>query len=828
MIRVAHVLPRPVAAQLYCVAATAVLAVIGLALAAVSYTTHSTYTVTALRDDGITAAGLAADVELLLERHRRMIASAPSRYDRLEMRTSARNAEDVARHIEDLVAQAKDPFMGGVAASLPVLVGHARRALFLRATATQNEADTALQDYIRVANRMQDQIHLHRSERIDVAKAGVDQLVQRGETVAGWILVLAIAAVVLLGPMSAWIIRGIVGRLTAITDTMRRLANTDTAVAVPSIADADEIGDMARAVQVFKSNALALQANQKEIEKLNGWFDIALNNMARGLSMFDSEQHLIVCNRTYRELYNLPAEIAKPGTSLAQIAGYWAERNPGAAAAALPAWCLAEGAALSSSGFAHTETHSLGDGRVINVSYQALDGGGWVDLHEDVTEKRRAEWRISQLAHFDPLTGIANRHYFLECLDRALKRAAAGEETFAVLWLDLDRFKEVNDTLGHPAGDVLLKLVSERLTSAVRSGDQVARLGGDEFAILQWGAAVGETEALALAARVCDVLSAPFSIAGQTVSIGVSIGVALAPAHGDTADGLIRNADIALYQAKSAGRGTTIVFCHEFEHRISARRRLQTDLKTAAELGQMEMHYQPIVGLRHQGVLGCEALMRWRHAERGMVSPAEFIPLAEETGLIGDLGRFALRQACRDAVSWPVTMKVAVNLSAAQFVALDLVETVRNALLDAGLPATRLELEVTETLLLQDNARTTGILHELRGMGVSIALDDFGTGYASLSYLRSFPFDKIKIDQTFVRDLPDRPDCVAIVKAVCGLAATLGMTTVAEGVETAAHLARVKEAGCDEAQGYLFCRPVPADEVASFLAQRVPMGATAG
>lgn len=821
MIMAAHMWPRSVAARLYCVAALAVVAVAGLAVAAVSYTTHSAQTVTALRDEGITAAGLAADVDLLLERHRRIIESAPSYVDRPAMRTNAASAEDVARQIEGLAGNAQDPFMGSVAASLPVLVGTSRRALFLLATATPGAAAAVIDDYVKVANRMQDQLRLHRTGRVDVAKAGVDQLVQHGDRVVRWLVISAVAIVLLVGPMSVLIIRSIVRRLKAITQTMQRLANTDTAVAVPSITDADEVGDMARAVQVFKSNALALFENKKEIEKLNGWFDIALNNMARGLSMFDGSQRLVVCNRTYRELYNLPDEAVRPGTRLPDIAAYWAHRNPGAAAAALPAWCDAGSRTVTALGTTATETHALGDGRVINVSYQALADGGWVDLHEDVTEKRRAEWRISQLAHFDPLTGIANRHYFLEGLARALKTTPAGQ-SFAVLWLDLDRFKEVNDTLGHPAGDALLKLVSERLTSAVRSGDQVARLGGDEFAILQWGAAVGEAEAVALAGRVCRVLNAPFILAGHPVSIGVSIGIALAPVHGQTPEALIRNADIALYRAKADGRGTVVVFRSEFEQRLSARRRLEADLRDAAEQGHLELHYQPVIGLRDQGVWGCEALMRWHHPERGMVSPAEFIPLAEETGLIGLLGGFALRQACRDAATWPASMKVAVNLSAAQFMTVDLIGTVREALEAAGLPPSRLELEVTETLLLQDNAKTHEVLHELRQMGVSIALDDFGTGYASLSYLRSFPFDKIKIDQTFVRDLPDRPDCVAIVKAVCGLAATLGMRTVAEGVETAEHLARVMEAGCDDAQGYLFCRPVPAIEIVEFLAARAP------
>jgi diguanylate cyclase (GGDEF)-like protein len=446
------------------------------------------------------------------------------------------------------------------------------------------------------------------------------------------------------------------------------------------------------------------------------------------------------------------------------------------------------------------------------INCQPLPDRGWVDMHEDVTEKHRSDTRIRELAEFDALTGLANRHHFLERLNRALLEIETSG-SFALFWLDLDHFKEVNDTFGHPAGDALLKAVCLRLTAAVRSTDLVARLGGDEFAILQTGRITNAGTALALANRLIETVSEPYQLFGQSVSIGVSIGIALAPLHGKTAEVLLKNGDIALYKAKAAGRGTAIIFEPDFENALKARRSIETELRRAVHSGELELHYQPILDLKLGQVTVCEALLRWHHPERGMIPPFEFIPIAEDIGVIGEIGAWALHEACRTASAWPPHVGVAVNLSATQFTTGDLCEIVADALRKSGLAPHRLELEVTETLLLGDEPGTHQTLSALAKSGVSIALDDFGTGYASLSYLRSFPFNKIKIDQTFVRDLPDRADCVAIVSAVANLARTLGMRTVAEGVETTAHLDLVTRAGCDEVQGYLFSRPVPAAEL---------------
>jgi diguanylate cyclase (GGDEF)-like protein len=451
---------------------------------------------------------------------------------------------------------------------------------------------------------------------------------------------------------------------------------------------------------------------------------------------------------------------------------------------------------------------------VFHVTCQPLAHGGWVDVHEEITEKLRSEEKIVELTRIDNLTGLSNRRHFHEAIEAAIR---ADEPEFAILWIDLDKFKDVNDTYGHPTGDALLCAVAQRLKASVRGTDFVARLGGDEFAIIMRAGSGCRDAASALAGRLCNILSQPCEVAGHTVAIGASIGIAMSPECGRSAEDLMRNADVALYRAKGDGRGGYVFFTSELEQSLQRRRRLEADLKTALAAGQLELHYQPIVDLRLGGVASCEALMRWTHPELGPVSPADFIPLAEATGLIVTLGAWAIREACRAASTWPGGVGVSVNLSAAQFTSSDLVAITESALADSGLPARRLELEVTETLLLRDEPRTRETLHDLRLLGVSIALDDFGTGYSSLSYLRNYPFDTLKIDQAFVRDINQREGTVAIVKAINELARSLGMRTVAEGVESLAHLEQVRAAGCARAQGYYFSKPVPESKVVEVL-----------
>jgi diguanylate cyclase (GGDEF)-like protein len=437
-------------------------------------------------------------------------------------------------------------------------------------------------------------------------------------------------------------------------------------------------------------------------------------------------------------------------------------------------------------------------------------------LQEETAERARAEALVTHMARHDALTRLPNRILFREELDDGLMRAHR-DEALAVLCLDLDNFKAVNDTLGHPVGDALLKVVAERLAECIGETDTVARLGGDEFAIVQTGAAQ-PVAATVLAQQLIETIAAPYEIDGHSVVIGTSIGIAIAPNDGSDPDAILKNADLALYRAKAEGRGNYRFFETAMDASMQVRRRLELDLRSALALDQFELMYQPLVDLTTAEIKGFEALLRWRHPVRGLVSPGEFIPLAEEIGLIGPIGAWVLRRACAEAATWPGHLSVAVNLSPAQFTGKGLVLDVVTALGASLLAPRRLELEITEAVLLHDTDATLATLTHLKELGVSISMDDFGTGYSSLSYLRKFPFDKIKIDQSFIRDLAVRPESMAIVRAVAGLGRSLGISTTAEGVETIDQLKTVKAEGCTQVQGFLLSRPLAASDVPRVLA----------
>jgi diguanylate cyclase (GGDEF)-like protein/PAS domain S-box-containing protein len=437
----------------------------------------------------------------------------------------------------------------------------------------------------------------------------------------------------------------------------------------------------------------------------------------------------------------------------------------------------------------------------------------------DVTEKRRAEARIAHMAHHDALTGLPNRVLFHERLEEALLRVRRGRDQLAVLYLDLDKFKNVNDSLGHAAGDKLLMAAADRLRTCLRGSDMVARFGGDEFAVLQMGLA-GPDEAGALADRIVTHLSEPYDIEGQQVVIGASAGIALAPVDGETCDQLLGNADMALYRAKEDGRRTFCFFQPGMGASLRAHRTLELNLRNALGAGEFEVYYQPLVTLETGVICGFEALLRWHHPLLGMVTPSEFIPLAEETGLIVPIGEWVLRQACAEAGAWPDNLKVAVNLSPVQFKKGNLPQLVFATLASSGLPAARLELEITESIFLAETKANLATLRSLRALGVGISMDDFGTGYSGLSYLRAFPCDKIKIDRSFISELSESADCMAIIRAITNLGSNLGIPTLAEGVETEEQLELLRKEGCTEMQGYLFSRPVPASEIAGLLSSR--------
>ncbi|HEU5275110.1 MAG TPA: EAL domain-containing protein [Xanthobacteraceae bacterium] len=436
-------------------------------------------------------------------------------------------------------------------------------------------------------------------------------------------------------------------------------------------------------------------------------------------------------------------------------------------------------------------------------------------LKQETEERVRAEALVNHMARHDALTLLPNRVLFRENLKQDIARARR-DHPLAVLCLDLDNFKAVNDTLGHPIGDALLKMVAERLAGCLETSDMVARLGGDEFAIVQREGSqpVG---ARVLAQSLIDAIGAPFDVDGHTVVIGTSVGIALAPNDGDGPDEALKNADLALYRAKAEGRGTYRFFEAAMDAEMQARRLLDLDLRAALARDEFELYYQPLVDLQAAELNGFEALLRWKHPVRGMVSPADFIPLAEEIGVITSIGAWVLKQACAEAARWPSHLTIAVNLSPVQFKNRALVLDVIAALGASGLAANRLELEITEAVMLQDTEATLATLRQLKDLGVHISMDDFGTGYSSLSYLRKFPFDKIKIDQSFVRDLESRPESMAIVRAVAGLGSTLGIPTTAEGVETLDQLKAVKAEGCTQVQGFLIGKPQPASQIPALL-----------
>jgi diguanylate cyclase (GGDEF)-like protein len=536
--------------------------------------------------------------------------------------------------------------------------------------------------------------------------------------------------------------------------------------------------------------------------------DRVLNNMSQGVLMFGPDTRLIFCNRRYAEIYGVPPEAARPGVTLRALLDL---RLAASTFSGDPDEYVAELLRKIARGKTTDDTVDLADGRVISIVNKPMTGGGWLATHEDITERRRAEEKIAHMARHDALTDLPNRVLLRERLEHELKRVKRGE-SLAVLCLDLDHFKSVNDTLGHPVGDELLKVVADRLRHCTREPDTIARLGGDEFAIIM--TSVGQpSDAATLSRRVRDSVTKPYDLDGHRVVIDISIGISIAPLDATDTDQLLKNADMALYGAKGDGRGAYRFFEPEMDARMQQRRELEMDLRQALINGEFELHYQPLVNLQSNDITGFEALLRWNHPTRGRIPPAEFIPIAEETGLIIQLGDWVLRRACQETARWPQELKIAVNLSPAQLKSRNLVQAVVGALAASGMPATRLQLEITESILMQNTFATLATLHKLRELGVQIAMDDFGTGYSSLSYLRSFPFDKIKIDRTFINDLTNGAEPLAIVHAVANLAKSLRMISTAEGVETRQQLEKLQAIGCTEMQGHIFSQARPAAEI---------------
>ncbi|MCK1712588.1 MULTISPECIES: EAL domain-containing protein [unclassified Bradyrhizobium] len=538
--------------------------------------------------------------------------------------------------------------------------------------------------------------------------------------------------------------------------------------------------------------------------------DTALNTMTQGLLMFDQDERLIICNRRYVEMYQLSTAVVKPGVHFRDVIQH--RHDTGSFHGDVDSYC---DGILSNVGLTQSAIVETADGRLIEIKNQPGAAGGWLATHDDVTERIRADERIAHMAHYDALTDLPNRVLMRGHLERRIAELSEGKP-FAILYIDVDEFKGINDSLGHEVGDELLRQVANRLRACVSGNDLVARLGGDEFAIVK-AATRDPAELTALAERILNTLRTPVDCNGQEIPTDASIGIAIAPDHGDNLDDLLKRADLAMYAAKSEGRRIFRIFVPEYDAKARQRRQLEFDLRQALARGEFEVHYQPLVDLAANVVTGCEALLRWHHPERGMVSPAEFIPVAEDTGLIGEIGEWVLRQACTEAASWPGDIHIAVNVSPVQFRSRTLALKVAAALAESGLAPGRLELEITETVLIRDDAEALTILQQLRELGVRIALDDFGTGYSSLSYLHRFPFDKIKIDRSFISDIGEPDDSSPIVRAVVHMAAARQMATTAEGVETEAQREVLRQLGCSQMQGWLFSPAVPAAKLKRLL-----------
>jgi diguanylate cyclase (GGDEF)-like protein/PAS domain S-box-containing protein len=649
--------------------------------------------------------------------------------------------------------------------------------------------------------------------RVVEATAAAAALNEREKMTMLIVLAIGSPAMVLISLLLARDIAMPIRRLTA---AMSALAERHYDVAIPAIAQTDEVGSMARAVQVFKEGMLRADALARQQQETQTFLDAVLEHVPAPI-LVKRASDLVFLH------VNRAAETFLGESRRTLIGKHLRDFVPPEQAETILRHDIEalSGATTTRDEMVVFLNNALGErlATVTRLTIAGEDGAPryLLTMMEDITARRQAERRAAYMAHYDALTDLPNRALFAERLDEALTAARFEEAQVAVLGLDLDGFKEVNDTLGHATGDALLKAVGQRLGQCVRRGDTVARLGGDEFCVVQSGVhAAADTEALA--ARLIEAVRAPFDLDGQQVFVGVSIGYAFSQV-GLGAAGLVKRADVALYSAKASGRGRACCYAVDMEAAVQQRRALENDLRAAVAATQLTLHYQPQVDLRTFDILGAEVLLRWNRPGHGEVSPSEFIPIAEETGLIGPLGAWLLGTACAEAVHWPAHMHVAVNVSPAQLRVPGFTRVVRDALTRTGLDPSRLELEVTEGVLMHDNSETLQGFAELRALGVRLALDDFGTGYASLAYLQKFRFDKIKIDRSFVRGLATDPNASAIVRAVVGLSRALGMRTNAEGIETDEDVELLRAHGCTEAQGYRFWRAMPAEQMRALVCE---------
>lgn len=671
--------------------------------------------------------------------------------------------------------------------------------------ATQFANGTTRLQYQAAVNELENLISHAKMQSQDAA-ARASSAVSRA--ISQSLAVLTIASMAALGVIF-WVQRNISGPLRNVAHAMRHLTVGDHTTPIPETTPRrDEIGVLILALAGYRdalihSREFAHNA-EREWERLRA----AVANMPVGLSMFDSSDRLIICNRIYCDMYGLPPEDTLRGRTCREI--FAVARQNGGIYDSISE--VVSDARTDLSNTTHL-VYETSDEHILALGIQCIADGGWIAIHEDITARRRVEEKIRHMARHDALTDLGNRILFRDSLEEALS-GLQETESVAVLCIDLDRFKNVNDTLGHPVGDALLQTVADRLRSCIGQNDIATRFGGDEFAIIQRGPVPQPEAASDLARRIVRIAGEPYEIEGQQIVIGASVGIAVAPIDGTDADTLLKNADMALYSAKSDGRGVYRFFRDEMSLQSQTRRLLELELRRALLADELCLHYQPMFSIEDRRVVGFEALLRWNHPARGLVAPNEFIWLAEEVGLIVPIGQWVMEQACREAVRWPAYVGIAVNVSPVQFRDRTFVDQVLEALKNSGLEPHRLEIEITERVLIADAPTTIAILHRLHELGVRIAMDDFGTGYSSLGYLRQFHFDRIKIDRSFIADLDENDQgSLAIVRAVAGLSSSLNIATTAEGVENEQQFERLRTEGCDTVQGFLLGMPAPAEDV---------------
>ncbi|WP_226576370.1 EAL domain-containing protein [Acuticoccus sediminis] len=698
------------------------------------------------------------------------------------------------------------------------LFAEARRLAAARASlaAGRLEVERLDEDYLTILNEAQDFVSRLNSD----AHASATVVIEQALAFVTISVVVYLIVATLLGMRVARKVTHPIDRLTQHAARISRSGDMQRLEDTAIVTRLDEIGELARA---FNAMIADLQyARRRLVEQSEAKVQVqyqrlvsAIGSLRHGLIMYDREHNVVIWNDRLAEIYDFDMDFAAPGVPLRDVIGELIRQDVIDAGHELVS--IARDAVGTRQPVAYTI--ALNDGRSIAISSSPTPDGGAVSVHEDITERLQSQERIAFMALHDMLTELPNRVAFRDRLVAALSRVPRGHP-LAVLAFDLDHFKHVNDTLGHPVGDTLLKSVAERVRACLRPSDTFARLGGDEFAIVQLDIEAPRM-ASALAARMIAEVSRPYEIDGHKVVIGASVGIALSPDDGLDPDDLLRNADMALYRSKELGRGTFSFFEPGMNQRMQSRRTMEMELRNALAAGQFEVYYQPLVRADSGAVSCFEALLRWHHPERGTVSACDFISLIEEIGIIGRVGRWVMEEACRTATTWPGTVGIVVNLSPVQFASDELVDNVRRILADTGLEPARLELDISEAILLKDAGATVSTLQRLRELGVQLSMDDFGTGYSSLGYLRMFPFDKIKIDRSFMRDL-DSAGSAAIVRAVAGLANMLGISAVAEGVETEDQFARAQLEGYQEVQGFLFGQPVQGADVPALLSRTTP------